>query len=523
MEGVTSLRAELAQMISMKVWHGVHLRSLTPSQRQGILRCVVFLKDKYTAQNIFEKFKARLCANGSKQDHALYDDVSSPTSTTTSVLITAAIAAAEERKVITVDVGGAFLHADMEPTGVEVLVELDPLITKFLVELDPGYEQFVTARKTCVVKLDKALYGTIEAAKLWYDLISAELRGQGFVPNPYDPCVFNKELASRKQITATIHVDDMMVSCEDNAAIDDFVYFLERRFGIDKVTRHRGQVLDFLGMTFDFLTIGEVRVTMKRLIDEIIAGAGVTREYKTPAADELFDTRDAPKLDVAERDRFRSYVAKLLFVAKRVKPEMLTTVSFLTTRAREPDIDDKAKLDRALGYLIATRDSGIVLRIGDRMEVSAYIDAAYGVHSKNRRSHTGACIVIGLGGPSHVKSGVQKSNTKSSTECELMALSDYASQAVWARNFVIAQGYDVGPVTLYQDNTSCMALMKRGGPASERSRHIDIRHFWVKELVDEKIAVIKHLGTDKMFANVLTKPLQGKQFVSERSMLTGWY
>ena len=157
------------------------------------------------------------------------------------------------------------------------------------------------------------------------------------------------------------------------------------------------------------------------------------------------------------------------------------------------------------------------------MSVSAYIDAAYGVHSSTRRSHGGGTIVIGLRGPSHVKSGSIKVIAKSSTEAELMILSDYTSQAIWARNFVIAQGYDVGPVILYQDNTSCMALVRRGGPASERTRHIDIRHFWVKEIVDGKQAIVQHLATEKMFANVLTKPLQGKQFINERDLLTGWY
>ena len=44
-------------------------------------------------------------------------------------------------------------------------------------------------------------------------------------------------------------------------------------------------------------------------------------------------------------------MAKLLYVAKRVKPEMLTAVAFLTTRAVAPDTDDMAKLQRALGYL----------------------------------------------------------------------------------------------------------------------------------------------------------------------------
>jgi hypothetical protein len=50
---------------------------------------------------------------------------------------------------------------------------------------------------------------------------------------------------------------------------------LRRRFGEDKVTEHRGQVLDFLAMTFDFTVPGEARVTMRRLVDDILEGCGV--------------------------------------------------------------------------------------------------------------------------------------------------------------------------------------------------------------------------------------------------------
>ena len=74
----------------------------------------------------------------------------------------------------------------------------------------------------------------------------------------------------------------------------------------------------------------------------------------------------------------------------------------------------------------------------------------------------------------------------------------------------------------YQDNMSCMALMKKGGPTSERSRHINIRHFWLREKVGESEVIIEHLGTEDMFANVLTKPVQGFQFVKERRGLTNW-
>jgi hypothetical protein len=93
---------------------------------------------------------------------------------------------------------------------------------------------------------------------------------------------------------------------------------------------------------------------------------------------------------------------------------------------------------------------------GDNSEfdVSAYIDAAYAVHTTSGRSHTGCTITLGRG-PVHVKSSKQKTVTKSSTEAELMGLSDMAGQAIHLRNFVIAQGYTLGPAILYQDNMSC--------------------------------------------------------------------
>jgi hypothetical protein len=67
-----------------------------------------------------------------------------------------------------------------------------------------------------------------------------------------------------------------------------------------------------------------------------------------------------------------------------------------------------------------------------------------------------------------------------------------------------------------------MALMKRGGPGSERSRHINRRHFWLSEKVADREVIIEHLGTADMFANVLTKPVQGAKFQKKRRGLTNW-
>jgi hypothetical protein len=74
----------------------------------------------------------------------------------------------------------------------------------------------------------------------------------------------------------------------------------------------------------------------------------------------------------------------------------------------------------------------------------------------------------------------------------------------------------MGPVIMYQDNLSCMAMLARGRSGAERTRHIAIRYYWTKERVDNGEMKIVHKGTKEMYANILTKPLQGSQFVYER-------
>jgi len=157
---------EMKQMLEKKVWHGKHMADLTATERSAVIRSSMFLKDKYLASGAFDKFKARLVGGGDGQDKSLYENLSSSTAATTSVFTIAAIAASENRFVETVDIGGAFLHADMKPTGVVVHMRLDKMMTSILVKIAPDYRQFINNDGTIVVQLDKALYGTVEAASL---------------------------------------------------------------------------------------------------------------------------------------------------------------------------------------------------------------------------------------------------------------------------------------------------------------------------------------------------------------------
>ena len=96
------------------------------------------------------------------------------------------------------------------------------------------------------------------------------------------------------------------------------------------------------------------------------------------------------------------------------------------------------------------------------------------------RSHTGGTVSFGVGGLL-CKSSKQKINTKSSTEAELVGASDYLPNTLWVKMFMEAQGYPIEECFYEQDNESAIKLEKNGrSSAGPRSRHINIRYFFIK-------------------------------------------
>jgi Reverse transcriptase (RNA-dependent DNA polymerase) len=272
--------------------------------------------DKYLAHDVFEKFKARLVAGWHQQGKGLYENLSSPTVATSSVLGIAAIAATERREVIAIDIGGAFLNADMAPTGVKVHMRLNRVMTSMLIKLDPSYQQYCEPDNTVMVKLDRALYGCVESSLLWYNDLKSKLGDNSFVKNPYDRCVFIKIGRSGNQISIVLHVDDLMVTSQSQDDLDTFGLYLKSVYPETRTTS--ASRLDYIGMTFYFSTAGEVRVTMDKCVDDILSRCGVTTTKMTPGASVLVEVRDAPKATAAEVKWFHTYVAKMLYLTKRI-------------------------------------------------------------------------------------------------------------------------------------------------------------------------------------------------------------
>jgi hypothetical protein len=506
---------ELKQLLrEKKAIDPVHRGDLSARQIKKVIRSIMFLKTKFDGMGVFEKIKARLVANGAMQDKALYPDNSSPTAMMQSVMMCLAVAAKERRKAAAIDIGGAYLNA--ERTGEEVIMELEPGLTAILKAVAPEVAPFVDeGTGKLLVRLDRALYGCLDSAKLWYEKLTSTLREMGYVHNEVDPCVMNK-MVNGKQITLVVYVDDILALSEDLAAIEEVVQQLKSKFGEVKYSLDGD--LSYLGMHIR-VEGGVATVSMTAYLDGVLEEHGITGVVTTPATAGLFDeTTDSRPLSELGAKEYHTIVAKLLYLGKRARPDILLTEAYLCTKVKAPTEADRVKLDRLLKYLNGTKEYVLVLDPGDDLAVTGYIDASFGCHPDGK-SHSGLVVTVG-GATVLVMSSKQKIVTKDSTESELVALSDKTMSVLQCADFMLSQGHVIGAPSVKQDNTSTISLVTKGG-GQYRSKYMKVRQAFVKERVDCGEIKVEYLSTKMMLADAMTKPLQGELFRVMTSSISG--
>ena len=130
---------------------------------------------------------------------------------------------------------------------------------------------------------------------------------------------------------------------------------------------------------------------------------------------------------------FHSIVAKLLFVGKWARPDIIITIAFLTTRVSKSDEDDWKKLERLMCYNKGTLDLKLTLSIDSTSTVKWWVDASYGIYH-DMWSRKGGSLSLGRG-TIFTKSTRQKLNCKNSTEAELVAATEVLPQILRTRFF----------------------------------------------------------------------------------------
>jgi hypothetical protein len=264
-------------------------------------------------------------------------------------------------------------------------------------------------------------------------------------------------------------------------------------------------------------------IRMKDYIKEAILASmeDVSKKVSTPAQRTLFDINEtSEKLNTKQSDLYHHIVAKLLYVLKRCRLDIQLTICFLCTRVSCSTKEDWQKLKRLLQFLNGSLDNFLTIGADNLTNMDTWIDASYAVHY-DMKSHTGGAISLGRGAVMS-KSLKHKLNVKSSTKAELVGASDYVPNSLWAARFLKHQGYPLKNNYLHQDNQSAMKMERnRRTSCGQKSRHIDIRYFFIKDRIDSGELDVVYCPTEMMVADFFTKPLQGALFKKLRAVIMG--
>ena len=289
---------------------------------------------------------------------------------------------------------------------------------------------------------------------------------------------------------------------------------------------HTGTKFDYLGMNLDFEGDGGVAIDMFKHVDKLLDDfpEEITGKAATPAAKHLFDVREnGEKLDRKDADAFHHSTAQMLFISSRARRDLQPTVAFLTTRVKGPDKDDWGKLKRALKHVNGTRRLKLRIKINslqDILNLLWFIDGSHCVHWDSR-GHGGATLMMGEGAMASYSNRLRV-NTRSSTETEVVTVDRYMPEILWTMNFLREQGFPVELSRIAQDNQAAQQLETRGRFSStSRTKHFKNKVFFVKDQVDQGEVAIVDCPTSVMWADFMTKPLQGQLYKEMRVRIMG--
>lgn len=207
---------------------------------------------------------------------------------------------------------------------------------------------------------------------------------------------------------------------------------------------------------------------------------------------------------------YQNLVGSLLYLAITTRPGIMYTVNVLSQFNGNFSNAHWMAAKRVLRYLKHTIDYGIMFRKSND-DLGGYADADWGSNMDDRRSYTGYAFKLS-DGPISWETKKQRTVALSSAEAEYMSLTEASKEAIHLKNILHEMGLRPDrPVKLFNDNRSAQSMAKNP-TVNNRSKHIDIRHHFIKEAIVDKKVILEYLETESMPADIFTKTLNPPKF-----------
>ncbi|KAK1551769.1 hypothetical protein Q3G72_004368 [Acer saccharum] len=335
-----------------------------------------------------------------------------------------------------------------------------------------------------VYRLKKALYGLKQAPRAWYEHLTQFLVDNNYTRGSIDKTLFIKR-DNDELFIAQIYVDDIVFGSTNNTKVQQFVDVMSHEFEMSLV----GELSYFLCLQIRQLDDG-IFISQAKYAKNLVKKFGLekAKHCDTPMSTTLKLSKDASGKSV-DQTLYRGMIGSLLYLTAS-RPDISFSVGVCARYQSDPKESYLSSVKRVIRFVNGTSNYGIWYSFDTNPSLVGYSDADWAGNCDDRKSTSGGCFFLGNNLVSWFCKK-QNSISLSTAEAEYIATGSGCTQLIWMKQMLVDYGFNQGTLTLFCDNMRAINISMNPVQHS-RTKHIDIRHHFIREFVENKCIVLEH-------------------------------
>nr|KAJ0204837.1 hypothetical protein LSAT_V11C500258600 [Lactuca sativa] len=492
---IKAMQEELNEFERHKVW------TLVPRPSGKTITGTRWVyRNKVDKDGIITRNKARLVAQGFTQIESIdYGETFAPVARIEAIRLFLAYASYMNFIVYQMDVKTAFLHGVLEE---EVFLNQPP---GFVDKDHPDY----------VYRLDKAVYGLKQAPRACYEMLTSYLLENGYRRGAIDNTLFIKN-KGLNMVLVQIYVDDIIFGSPNEKLSKEFAEIMSQRFEMSMMRK----MTFFLGLEVQQQKSG-ISICQSKYISDLLIKYSLSdcKPASTPVSKTDKMHADPTGTDV-NHSLYRGMIGSLLYLTESHPDIMFGTILCARFQAN-PNESHIMAVNHIFRYLKGTQNLALWYPRDSAFELFRYTDSDYAGCNLDKKSTSGGCHFLG----NHLISWSSKKQTSvaiSTVEAEYVAAGRCCAQLLWIQNKLLDYGIKFSKTPIYFDNTSAIQITQNPVQHS-KTKHIEIRHHFIRDNVEKGKVVLKHVKTSEQLADIFTKALDSQTtayIIGELGMIT---
>src|SRR5262245_7803220 len=488
-EWTVAMNEELAMLQEKGTWKLVQKPpGVTPLNNKW-----TFVKKRNKEGSVI-RFKARLVVKGCGQRYGHdYVETFSPVVRMETLRAILALVPILDLQVQQMDVKGAYLNGILQE--------------KVYMRQPEGYGDGTDR----VCELIKTMYGLKQSGREWNRQFHERITGHGYRRLLSDPCVYVRRNDQEVGII-TVWVDDLLLFATSPSAMQHMKNSLTAEWEVTDL----GQPSKIVGIEIT-LQNQSVTISQTKYIENILEREGM--DDANPVGmpmDPHIKLEPNPEHHEPNRSNtFAQRLGELSFLSTSTRPDIAYAVNRLAAYTANPSVQHYTALKRILRYLAGTKNLGIKYTKSQTNNEQNnlfhdYSDSGF-ANADDGKSISGY-VYLASGGAITWRSKKQTIIALSSTEAEYIALSEAGREACWLRNLYGELGFRQQHPTILKGDNEGSCDMTENPQFHQRSKHIALKHHWIRQHVDIKTLDIERIRDADQTADALTKALPNPTF-----------